>query len=93
MSAHVVAVDLFAFVLAVIGFHLAFRQHFVRRWWRALRPRDPAAPPRPRKPAIEQDEDPVHYVLMIFGMMILAFALILASFTTLYSLMTATLPS
>ena len=92
MSPHVLAVDLFALLMAVTGFHLAFRQHLVRRWWRALAPRDPAKPPR-KAHAAGADQDPAHYALIIFGMMMLAFGLILGCFATAYSLMTAHLPS
>ena len=90
MPPHVIAVDLFSLVLAAIGFHLAFRQHLVRRWWRRFNPRDPSRPAHVER---EEGEDPVHYAMMIAGMMILAFGLILASFTTAFSLMTATPPS
>lgn len=85
MSARVILVDLVGLLLAVLGFHMAFRQPLVRRWWRRLSPPDPAAPP---PPAYADGEDPTHYALIIFGMMILAFGVILAAFTTAYALLT-----
>jgi hypothetical protein len=81
MAAHVLAVDAFALLLAVAGFHMAFRQRIVRRWlavWRRA----------PDKPAKAEGEDPVHYALIIFGMMLLAFGLILFAFTTFYAVLT-----
>jgi sterol desaturase/sphingolipid hydroxylase (fatty acid hydroxylase superfamily) len=75
MTAHVVIVDLVALLLIVVGVHLAFRQRLVRRWWRLLRPR----PPRAHR---EDAEDPVHYALIISGIMIAAFGLIIAVFAT-----------
>ncbi|MEA3039816.1 MAG: hypothetical protein QOE79_2329 [Sphingomonadales bacterium] len=85
MPGHVLFVDLAGLILAVAGFHLAFRQRFVRRWWGAFRSGGEAAPPRPAK---RQEEDPVHYAMIISGMMILAFGLILFAFTTFYWLLT-----
>ncbi|PSJ40805.1 hypothetical protein [Allosphingosinicella deserti] len=79
MSAHVIAVDLVALLFAVVGFHMAFRQRLVRRLIGG-------AAARPRTSS--EDEDPVHYALLIFGMMILAFGIILFGFTTLYAVMT-----
>jgi hypothetical protein len=86
MSAHVILVDLLGLAFAVAGFHMAFRQRLVRRWWEQGRAaRGKAAKVRTAHP---EGEDPVHYALIIFGMMMLAFGLILIAFTTAYSLMT-----
>jgi hypothetical protein len=85
MPGHVLFVDLAGLVLAVAGFHLAFRQRLVRRWWDAFRPGGEAARPRPAK---RQEEDPAHYAMIISGMMIFAFGLILFAFTTFYWLLT-----
>jgi len=87
MPAHVLAVDALAILLALAGFHMAFRQRLVRRWARAWR--DRSAPPRPERAARPEGEDPVHYALIIFGMMLLAFGIILFAFTTFYSVLTA----
>jgi formate hydrogenlyase subunit 3/multisubunit Na+/H+ antiporter MnhD subunit len=79
MSAHVIAVDLVALLLAVIGFHMAFRQRLIRRLIGG----------RPARPTAEGGmEDPLRYVLLIFGMMILAFGIILFGFTTFYAILT-----
>jgi hypothetical protein len=86
MPAHVLAVDAVAILLALAGFHMAFRQRLVRRWARAWRER--SAPARPERPARPEGEDPVHYALIIFGMMLLAFGIILFAFTTFYAVLT-----
>jgi hypothetical protein len=86
MSTHVILVDLLGLILALAGFHMAFRQRLVRQWWEQGR----AARGKPAKVRIQhpEGEDPVHYALIIFGMMLFAFGLILIAFTTLYALMT-----
>jgi hypothetical protein len=84
MSTRVIIVDLIALLLAAAGFHMAFRQRLVRRWWRLVKPLDPAAPRRAPRP---DGEDPAHYALIIFGMMLMAFGLIIFSFTTAYALL------
>ncbi|MBU3076952.1 hypothetical protein [Sphingomonas quercus] len=81
MSAYTILTDIGALIAMLVGFHLAFRQHLVRRWWRIIRSRPP-------EPAIS-DEDPAHYAMIIFGMMLLAFGLIIFCFMTLFSLFTA----
>ncbi|WP_324749586.1 hypothetical protein SH591_13750 [Sphingomonas sp. LY54] len=85
MPAHVILIDLVALFLATLGFHMAFRQRLVRRLWGSLTgaPADAAAPARP------DGEDPVHYALIIFGIMIMAFGTILFAFTTFYAFLTA----
>ena len=86
MPAHVLVVDLLGLLLAVAGFHMAFRQHVVRGLWdRARAARGLPAKARSGKP---EAEDPVHYALIIFGMMLFAFGIILVGFTTAYALMT-----
>lgn len=85
MSTHVIVVDLAGLAFVIVGFHMAFRQALVRRWWRGMQQRPPDAPQRPVRP---QEEDPAHYALLIFGMMMLAFGLIIIGFTTSYALMT-----
>jgi hypothetical protein len=85
VSAHVLAADVVALLFVAIGFHMAFRQRLVRRWWRAAR--GAAADAQRREPR-PQEEDPAHYALLIFGMMLLAFGLIIAGFTTVYAFLT-----
>jgi hypothetical protein len=85
MPGHVLFVDLAGLILAAAGFHLAFRQRLVRRWWGMFRSDGEAAPRRPPRP---EGEDPVHYAMIISGMMIFAFGLILFAFTTFYWLLT-----
>jgi hypothetical protein len=83
MSAHVIIVDAVAILLVLAGFHLAFRQRLVRRWWRAWGGRGALA-----RPERAEGEDPVHYAMIIFGMMLFAFGLILFAFTTFYAVLT-----
>jgi hypothetical protein len=80
----VILVDLLAFAFALIGVHLTFRQRAVRRWldlWRARRGQAPLRTDR-------GDEDPLHYAMIIFGTMMMAFGIILFGFTTAYALLT-----
>ena len=79
MPSHVIAIDAVAILFAVIGFLMAFRQRLVRRLLGGR-----AA----RRIGTEESEDPLHHALLIFGMMILAFGLILFGFTTFYALLT-----
>ncbi|TFI58649.1 hypothetical protein E2493_08360 [Sphingomonas parva] len=79
MSSHVIAVDIVAILFALVGYHMAFRQRLVRRLIGG------AARPQPGR---DEGEDPVHYALLIFGMMILAFGIILFGFTTFYAVLT-----
>ena len=84
MSTHVLLVDLVAILFAVVGFHLAFRQAVVRRWLDARRAKQGKAPLL-RGAA---GEDPLHYALLIFGTMTMAFGIIIFGFTTMYALVT-----
>lgn len=86
MPSHVLLVDLVGLLFALAGFHMAFRQRLVRKWWeqgRAARGKTDKV-----RTAHAEGEDPVHYALIIFGMMLLAFGIILIAFTTAYALMT-----
>ena len=90
LSTGTLITDAFAIVAVVVGFHLAFRQQQVRALWARFfptRPKDEAVEARP------PHEDPVHYGLIIAGVMLLAFGVLIFSFTTLYELMTDTPPS
>jgi len=81
----IIIVDLLALLLSGIGFHLAFRQRLVRGLWAKWRG---TPPPLPR--AKGEEEDPAHYALIIFGVMMMAFGVIIAFFTTVYGLLTGT---
>jgi hypothetical protein len=79
MSTGAVIVDLLALAAVAAGFHLVFRQGLLRRLWGA------ADPPRRTK---DGGQDPAHYAMIIFGMMLLAFGIIIFAFTTLFAVMT-----
>lgn len=85
MPLRTILVDLVAIVLAIAGFHMAFRQRLVRKWWAILNHGDAA---RTRSGRTAPEEDPVHYALIIFGIMLMAFGVIIFSFTTAYTLLT-----
>lgn len=70
MPIHVILVDGFAAILIVVGFSFVFLQKPLRR---AI-----------RRPSANGEEDPAHYAMIISGMMMLAFGIIIAAFTTLY---------
>jgi hypothetical protein len=56
----------------------------VRRLWSvATRGRNGGRPLQPEARAAD-DQDPVHYALIISGTMIMAFAILIFSFTTVY---------
>ena len=78
MTSHALAVDAVALLFVAVGFLMAFRQRLVRRL--------AGGGARAGKANADQGEDPVHYALLIFGMMILAFGIILFAFTTVYAL-------
>lgn len=86
MPTHAILVDLVGLLLAVAGFHMAFRQRLVRRLWDEGR--TARGLPDKHRAARPEGEDPVHYALIIFGMMLFAFGIILIAFTTAYALMT-----
>lgn len=84
MNPHVLIVDTLALIVAVAGFLVAFRQSWVRRQLRHLSGRDPDRPAR----ETAQGEDPVHYAMIISGVMLMAFGIIMFAFTTSYALLT-----
>jgi drug/metabolite transporter (DMT)-like permease len=85
LSPYALIVDALALLGLVAGFCLAFRQSWVRRTARRLSRRDPARGRRSRG----EGEDPVQYAMVIAGVMLMAFAVLMAAFTTIYELMTA----
>jgi len=82
MTGHAIAVDAVALLVAATGFHLAFRQRLVRRLWSIMGRQTGAAESREPNAATD-DQDPVHYALIISGAMIMAFGVIIFMATTL----------
>jgi len=80
---HVIPVDLVACLLAIAGFHLAFRQRTLRSGWAALRLRRGRLPLP--KGAAEEGRDAAHYAMIISGTMMMAFGIILFAFTTIFA--------
>lgn len=89
MSRGTIITDIFALAAIVFGFLLAFRQSLVRRWFARLFPPRPGEPPLALRP---DGEDPVHYAMIIAGVMLMAFGVLIGAFTTLYELMTDQAP-
>ncbi len=83
LSTYALIVDALALLGLIAGFCLAFRQRWLRRTARRLSRRKPGSAPPPRA------EDPVQYAMVIAGVMLMAFAVLMAAFTTFYELMTS----
>ena len=86
MSTHVLLVDLLGLVFVLVGFHLVFRQRIVRKWIDAGRASKGRAPMK--RTSGGDDEDPLHYAMLIFGTMMMAFGTIIFGFTTMYAIVT-----
>ena len=84
MSGHVMVVDAVALLVAATGFHLAFRQRLVRRLWSIVNGGKAPGQHREAKPQGADEQDPVHYALIISGTMIMAFGILIFTFTTIY---------
>jgi drug/metabolite transporter (DMT)-like permease len=84
LSPYALIVDALALLALVAGFCLAFRQTWVRRTARRLSRRG-----RSIKPSLGEGEDPVQYAMVIAGVMLMAFAILMAAFTTFYDLIAA----
>lgn len=80
MPGYVLIVDFFGFVLAVIGFNMAFRQAVFRR----LIGR--SGPPPSRFRQSNDDDDPLTYILRIAGVMIMVFGIVIGGMVTLVNL-------
>ncbi|EPR17682.1 hypothetical protein AI27_09855 [Sphingomonas sp. BHC-A] len=80
MPGYVFLVDIFAVILAITGFSMAFRQSFVRRLI--------GRPPPPTSPlvAANSDEEPITYVLRIAGVMLMIFGIAIGGMVTLFNL-------
>jgi hypothetical protein len=77
MPAHVLVVDFFGFILALVGFNMAFRQAAVRRM---------LGRPAPHRSKNDTVADPLTYGLRIAGIMIMVFGIVIAGMVTLFSL-------
>ena len=77
MPAYVLIVDVFGLILAVIGFAMAFRQDFVRRLV--------GRSPRPAS-SVNENSDPLTYILRIAGIMIMVFGIAIGGMVTMFSL-------
>lgn len=80
MPGYVLIVDLFGLALAIIGFNMAFRQTAVRRHL--------GRPVRPPTGLRDQNdnEDPLTYILRIFGVMLMIFGIVIGGMVTLVHL-------
>ena len=76
-----IIVDLLALVAIIVGASMMFAQGKVRAWWAALTGKAADVDQR-RLPA---EQDPAHYALMIFGMMLFAFGIIILGFVTAFA--------
>ena len=85
MSASAIAVDAFALLAIAVGFAMVFRQDQLRRLWRGP---ETGSAQAESEPAPSSEDDPAHYALSIFGMMLLAFGLTIFGFVTFYALLT-----
>lgn len=81
MAAYLLCVDLFGLVLAVIGFHMAFRQRYVRSLFTRSRYADASS----RRDGA--GEDPLTYILRIAGIMVMIFGLVFAGMMTMVHMM------
>jgi nitrogen fixation protein FixH len=77
MPGHILIVDFFGLVLAVIGFNMAFRQRGVRRM---------LGRPAPSRSQEGASADPLAYGLRIAGVMIMIFGVVIAGMVTLVGL-------
>lgn len=77
MPTYVLIVDVFALILAVIGFCMVFRQDFARRVI--------GRPPRPAS-SVNASDDPLTYILRIAGVMMMAFGVAIGGMVTMFSL-------
>lgn len=85
MSASQIAVDALALLAVALGFAMVFRQDRIRRLWG--RQHDDGSDGT-SEPIRRREDDPAHYALSIFGMMVLAFGLTIFGFVTFYALLT-----
>lgn len=77
MPGYVVLADVFAVILAVAGFTMAFRQSTVRRL--IGRP-----PPVASTRLAGDEEEPITYILRIAGVMVMVFGIVIGGMFTLF---------
>ena len=75
------AVDLLAVAAIIFGALMVFAHSRIRAWWAGLTNKPPVSDKATRNGA----EDPVRYALTIFGMMLLAFGIIILGFFTTFA--------
>ena len=80
MTGAVVAIDIAATILCLVGFLVAFRFEMIRRWWGG-------APPPSVSPArlSDKEDEPLVYALRIAGVMLMAFSAAIALLFTIFS--------
>lgn len=84
LPTNVVIIDVIGLVLAVLGFHMAFRQSVVRQLIGRLQPSKPE-----RVGSAQSHEDPLTYVLRISGVMIMVFGVVIAGMVTAFHFATS----
>jgi hypothetical protein len=89
MSRGAIITDIFALLAVLLGFMLAFRQRPLRRWLARIFPTPPDHPTLTIRP---EGDDPIHYAMIIAGVMLMAFGVLIFAFTTGYELMTTAPP-
>jgi formate hydrogenlyase subunit 3/multisubunit Na+/H+ antiporter MnhD subunit len=78
MNLVTIIIDLLAIAAIVTGASMVFGQKRLRSWWASVNN-------KPLNPKLEAGDDPVRYVLLIFGMMLLAFGIIILGFFTAFA--------
>jgi hypothetical protein len=80
VSAATILIDLLALLAIVAGALMLLAQERVRHWWAILTGKERGA-------RVERADDPARYALTIFGMMLLAFGIIILAFFTTFALL------
>src|SRR3546814_11405837 len=75
LPTYVLIVDIFGLILAVIGFSMAFRQGFARRFI--------GRPPKPAS-SVDESDDPLTYILRIGGVMMMVFGVAIGGMFTIF---------
>lgn len=80
MPRHVLLIDLFSLMIAIVGFFMAFHQVAIRRFLGS----HPAPGSRPNDESHSQE--PLTYALRIAGIMLMGFGVALGGMITMYNL-------